>query len=62
MDMSNIMDSGQNRVYTTFPNIFSLLSADSDDLSKNQKKSFSPKKMIFDRKSSLEGRDLVQWG
>ena len=38
MDMSYIMDSGQNRLYTTFPNIFSLLSADPADLSKNQKK------------------------
>ena len=35
MDMSYIMDSGQNRLYTTFPNIFSLLSADPADLSKN---------------------------
>ena len=33
MDMSYIMDSGQNRLYTTFPNIFSLLSADPANLS-----------------------------
>ena len=32
MDMSYIMDSGQNRLYTTFPNIFSLISADPADL------------------------------
>ena len=43
MDMSYIMDSGQNRLYTTFPNIFSLLSADPADLSKNQKNHFSKK-------------------
>ena len=36
-DMSYIMDSGSNRLYTTFPNIFSLISADPADLSKNQK-------------------------
>ena len=44
MDMSYIMDSGQNRVYTTFPNIFSLISADPADLSKNQKKNHFSKK------------------
>ena len=37
MDMFYIMASGQNRLYTTFPNIFSLISADTADLSKNQK-------------------------
>ena len=37
MDMSYIMDSGQNRLYTTFTNIFSLISADPADLSKCQK-------------------------
>ena len=47
MDMSYIMDSGQNRLYTTFPNIFSLLSADSADLSKNQKNHFSKKNHDF---------------
>ena len=41
MDVSYIMDSGQNRLYTTFPNIFSLLSADLADLSKIQKNHFS---------------------
>ena len=35
MDMSYIMDSGQNGLYTTFPNIFALLSADSANLSKH---------------------------
>ena len=44
MDMSHIMDSGQNRLYTIFTNIFSLISADPADLSK---KSFSKKKHDF---------------
>ena len=35
--MFYIMDSGQNRLYTTFPNIFSLLLADPADLSYMQK-------------------------
>ena len=47
MDMSYIMDSGQNGLYTTFPNIFLLLSADSADLSKNQKNHFFEKIAIF---------------
>ena len=47
MDMSYIMDSGQNRLYTTFPNIFSLISADPADLSHIQKNHFSKKIMIF---------------
>ena len=45
--MSYIMDSGQNRLYTTFPNIFLLLSADPADLSYIQKNHFSKKSMIF---------------
>ena len=36
MDTSYIIDSGQNKLYTTFPNIF-LLSADPVDLSHIQK-------------------------
>ena len=61
MDMSYIMDSGQNRLYTTFPNIFSLLSADPADLSKNQENHFFKKKSRFlDQKGALEGRNLVQ--
>ena len=56
MDMSYIMDSGQNRLYTTFPNIFSLISADPADLSKNQKKTFFQKKnMIFGSKMYSRG-------
>ena len=48
MDMSyNIMDSGQNSQYTTFPNIFSLISADPADLSHNQKNHFSKKNHDF---------------
>ena len=47
MDMSYIMDSGSNRLYTTFTNIFSLISADPADLSKNQKNHFSKKNHDF---------------
>ena len=47
MDMSYIMDSGQNRLYTTFPNIFSLLSADPADLSYIQKNHFHEKIPYF---------------
>ena len=56
MDVSYIMDSGQNGLYTTFPNIFSLISADPADLSKNQKKSFFQKKItIFGSKMCSRG-------
>ena len=34
MDMSYIMDSGQNWLYTTFLNFFLLISANPADLSK----------------------------
>eukprot|EP00493_Phyllostaurus_siculus_P000999 UN01005 len=37
MNMSYIMDSGSNRLYTTFANIDALLSADPIDLSYIQK-------------------------
>ena len=48
MDMSYIMDSGQNGLYTTFPTSFFSISADPADLSKNQKKkSFSQKNHDF---------------
>ena len=47
MDMSYIMDSGQNRLYTTFHNIFSLLSADPSDLSHIQKIIFMNKIPYF---------------
>ena len=61
MDMSYIMDSGQNRLYTTFPNIFLFLSADPADLSHIQKNHFHEKNPIFlDRKCALEGPELVQ--
>ena len=49
MDVSYIMDLGSNRLYTTFPNIFSLISADPADLSHIQKK------IIFQKKSWFEG-------
>ena len=47
MDMSYIMDSGLNTQYTTFPNIFSLISAESADLSHNQKNHIFEKKCHF---------------
>ena len=56
MDMSYIMDSGQNGLYTTFPNIFSLISAESADLSHNQKNHFF-KKMLFFRSKICSRRD-----
>ena len=37
MDMANMLDSVLNRLYTTFPNIISVISAISADLSKSQK-------------------------
>ena len=49
MDVSYIMDSGQNRLYTTFSNIF-LLSADPADLSYIQKNHFHEKSHIFGSK------------
>ena len=55
MDMSYIMDSGQNGLYTTFPNIFALLSADSADLSKNQKNHFFLKSPFFELKMCSRG-------
>ena len=42
-----MLDSGQNTLYTTFPNIFLLISADPADLSKNQKNHFSKKNDDF---------------
>ena len=62
MDMFYIMDSCQNWLYPTFSNIFSPISAESDDLSENQKKIFFFKKKrdFFGWKSALKGSDLVQ--
>ena len=47
MDMANMLDSGQNSPNTTFPNIFSLISAISANLSKSQKNHILKKKSIF---------------
>ena len=47
MDMSYIMDSGSNRLYTIFPSIFWFLSADPTDLSHIQKNHFPKEIMIF---------------
>ena len=43
----NIVDSGQNSLYTTFPNISLLISTDQADLSLMKKNHFSKKSMIF---------------
>ena len=43
MDVYYIMDSDQNRLYTTFLKFFLLLSADPADLSYIQKNHFSKK-------------------
>ena len=60
MDVSYIMDSGQNRLYTTFPNFFSLISADPADLSNIEKNHFFEKIPTFlDRKCDLEGPKLA---
>ena len=62
MDMSYIMDSGQNGLYTTFHNIFALISADPADLShieKNHfflKKSRTPDRCRGDREPRRRGR------
>ena len=48
IDMVYTMNSSQNKLYTTFPNFFSYISAISADLLKNQKlKSIFEKKDIF---------------
>ena len=47
MDMSYIMDFGLNGLYTTFPNIFSLISADPADLSHIEKNHFLEKMAYF---------------
>ena len=61
MDMSYIMDFADFWLYTTFPNIFSLISADPADLPHIQKNHFHEKNPIFlDRKCALEGPELVQ--
>ena len=57
MDMANMLDSGQNGSYTTFLNIFSLISADPADLSKSQKNHiFEKKNAIFS--SKIGSRDV----
>ena len=63
MNVSYIMDFTENMLYTTFPNICSLISADPADLTKIPQKIIFPKKSwFFDRKSTLEDRNLVQLG
>ena len=47
MNMSYIIKSVLNGQYTTFPNIFLLISAESADLWKNQKNHFFEKNAIF---------------
>ena len=61
MDMSYIMDSGQNWLYPTFPNIFSSISAESANLSQNQKNHFFKKNVFFfGRKYALKWPELAQ--
>ena len=55
MDMANMLDSGQNSPNTTFPNIFSLISADSADLSKVKKSHFEKKSIFL---SKIGSRDV----
>ena len=45
--MSYIMELGQNDQYTTFPNIFSLISVESADLSHNQNNHIFEKNAYF---------------
>ena len=60
MDMSYIIENKSNRLKTTFPNIFLLLSADPADLSHIQKIHFHENDPIFlDRKCALEGPKLA---
>ena len=47
MDMSYIMDLADFWLYTTFPNIFSLISADPADLSMIEKNHFFEKIPYF---------------
>ena len=47
MDVSYIMDSGQNRLYTTFTNFWSLIWADPADLSNIEKNHFFEKIPYF---------------
>ena len=61
MNMSYIMDSDRNSQFTTFPNFFSLISADPTDLSNIEKKIiFMKKSHFFDRKPALKGTELIQ--
>ena len=57
MDMSYIMDSGQNGSYTTFPNFFLLKSADPTDLSQKKIKIviFWKKSRFFESKVCSRG-------
>ena len=56
MDMVNMLDSGQNSLYTTFPNLRSSKSAISADLSQSQKNHILKKKSIF--LSKIGSRDV----
>ena len=47
MDMSYTMDFAENWLYTTFSNIFLLISAESADLLHNPKNHFFEKNAIF---------------
>ena len=62
IDMSYIMDSGKNSQYTTFPNIFSLISADPADLSHNQKNHIFEKNATFESKICCRRSKTVSIG
>ena len=55
--MSYIIENKSNRLKTTFPNIFILISADPVDLSHIQKNHFHD---LFHIQGALEGPELVQ--
>ena len=62
MDMSYTMDFAENWLYTTFPNIFLLISAESADLLHNQKNHFFEKKRDFlDQKCALKKPNRGQY-
>ena len=58
LDMDNMLDSGQKYPYSTFPNIFSLVSANSIDLSKSQKNHLFEKKIHFLSKFGSKFRNV----
>ena len=63
MDMSYIMDSGKNSLYTTFPNIFFIIIGRFGRFINKPKKSYFWKKCkFFNQKSAVEGPKRVLQG